>query len=168
MGRKPIPVEPYIDKLEQAILLGATYELAAKYAGISWYTFQKWRDASVTAKEGTPLAELRNRLEQAEGRAAIGWLAKIERVASEGDWHAAAWKLERRYPEQFGRTMQKVAFTDPTGEQPYAPHITMTVTETYAQEVAQLLAQFGLLASLTAPPPLLELPTNGTTHHDPE
>jgi transposase len=116
MGRKAIPVEPYIDKLEQAILLGATYELAAKYAGISWYTFQKWRDQAVTAKEGTPLAHLRDRLEQAEGRAAIGWLAKIEKAANEGNWTAAAWKLQKRYPEAYDRSFHKHAFTDATGE----------------------------------------------------
>jgi len=119
MGRKPIPVEPYIEKLEQAILIGATYELAAKYAGISTDTFDKWRKQAETAKEGTPLAALRDRLTQAEGRAAIGWLAKIERAANEGNWQAASWKLERRYPETYGRTMQKLALTDPSGEQPW-------------------------------------------------
>jgi hypothetical protein len=117
-GRKPIPIEPYIDKLEQAILIGATYELAAMYAGISQRTFARWRAQAETAKEGTPLAALRNRLIEAEGRAAIGWLAKIERAANEGNWQAASWKLERRYPEQFGRTFSKVAFTDPTGAHP--------------------------------------------------
>jgi hypothetical protein len=35
MGRKALEVERSIDKLEQAILLGATYELAAMYAGVS-------------------------------------------------------------------------------------------------------------------------------------
>jgi transposase len=144
MGRKPIPIEPHIDKLEQAILIGATYELAAMYAGISKRTFQTWREKAATAKPGTALAELRDRLEQAEGRAAIGWLAKIERVANEGDWHAAAWKLERRYPEQFGRTMQKIAFTDPSGEQPaemavvYLPSKAPSA-EVWAEEVKQLM-----------------------------
>lgn len=106
MARKPIPIEPYIDKLEQAILLGATYELAAMYAGISTDTFDRWRTRAATAAEGTPLARLRERLVQAEGRAAVGWLAKIEKVANEGDWKAAAWKLERRWPETFGRRLQ--------------------------------------------------------------
>lgn len=116
MGRKSIPIEPYIDKLEQAMLLGARYDLAAMYAGISDQTFRRWRQQAEHAKEGTPLARLRDRLTQAEGRAAIGWLAKIEKAASEGNWQAAAWKLERRYPEDWGRhdrvdlqiTMQKV------------------------------------------------------------
>jgi hypothetical protein len=123
MGRKPIPIEPYIDKLEQAILIGATYELAAMYAGISDSTFQLWRKQAETAREGTPLAELRDRLRQAEGRAAIGWLAKIEKVANEGDWKACAWKLERRWPETYGRTFNKLALTTPDGEQPWEPTV---------------------------------------------
>ncbi len=116
MARKPIPVELYIDKLEQAILLGATYELAAMFAGISQKTLYTWRQRAETAPAGTPLAELRERLLQAEGRAAIGWLAKIEKAANEGNWQAASWKLERRYPETYGRTFNKVAFTDASGE----------------------------------------------------
>ena len=70
---------------------------------------------------GTPLAEFHARLTEAEGRAAIGWLAKIEKVANEGDWKAAAWKLERRYPETYGRTFQKLALTTPDGTAPYHP-----------------------------------------------
>ena len=123
MPRKPLPIEPYIEKLEQAILIGATYDLAAKYAGISEKTFKHWRDKAETAAEGTPLAQLRERLRQAEGRAAIGWLAKIERVANEGDWKACAWKLERRYPETYGRTFNKVALTSPDGTQPWEPTV---------------------------------------------
>jgi hypothetical protein len=105
-GRKPLDVTQYIDKLEEAILIGATYELAAMYAGISEKTFKHWREAARTAAPGTPLADLRERLRQAEGRAAIEWLDKIEKVASEGDWKAAAWKLERRWPDTYGRRLQ--------------------------------------------------------------
>jgi hypothetical protein len=106
MGRKPIPIEPYIDKLEQAILIGATYEMAAMYAGISDKTFERWRRQAETARPGSPLAVLRDRLRQAAGRAAIGWLAKIEKAATDGDWRAAAWKLERRWPDAYGRKLQ--------------------------------------------------------------
>jgi transposase len=119
MARPPIPIEPYIDKLCQALQVGATYELAAMFAGISVSTFQRWRMQAATAKDGTPLAALRDRMTETEGRAAIGWLAKIEMAASEGNWQAAAWKLERRYPEQYGReAVRKVALTTPDGESP--------------------------------------------------
>lgn len=116
MGRPFPDITPYIDKLVNAILIGATYELAALYAGISVDTFGRWRKKAATAAPGTPLALLHERLQEAEGRAAIGWLAKIETQANQGDWKAAAWKLERRYPETYGRTFNKVAFTDATGE----------------------------------------------------
>jgi transposase len=119
-GRPAFPIEPYIDKLCQALRVGATYELAAKYAGISYLTFLRWRQRAETAKDGTPLALLRDRMEQVEGEAAIGWLAKIELAATEGNWQAAAWKLERRYPEQYSReAVKKVALTTPDGSESY-------------------------------------------------
>src|SRR5262249_33385778 len=103
MPRKPIPVEPYIDKIEQAIALGATFQLAAKFAGVSIKTFERWRHQAEHARAGTPLAHLRDRLSQAEGRGGVSCLAQIERGAGEGDWRAGAWRLERRWPEHFGR-----------------------------------------------------------------
>lgn len=127
-GRPVIAVESHIEKLEQAILIGATYELAALYAGISKRTFARWRAEMEDADEGTPLAKLRDRLQEAEGRAAFTWLTQIERVANEGNWQAAAWKLERRWPETYGRTMQKIAFTDPSGEQPVIPQLQIVLS----------------------------------------
>lgn len=106
MARKAIPIEPYIEKLEHAIRLGATYDLAAMYAGISKRTFQRWRQHASTAKDGTPLAQLRERLTMAEGAAAVGWLEHIEQAARDGNFAAAAWKLERRYPDMYGRRVQ--------------------------------------------------------------
>jgi hypothetical protein len=102
MARPPIPIEPYIDKLCQAMLMGATYELAALYAGISADTFARWRQRAATARPGTPLVRLRDRLTEAEGQAALRWLAQIQAAAAE-DWRAAAYMLERRYPEMYGK-----------------------------------------------------------------
>jgi hypothetical protein len=129
MRGKRIDIAPYIDKLVQAILIGATYELAALYAGISHDTFLRWRKEAAKAPPGTALGVLRDRLAEAEGRAAIGWLARIEAEASHGDWKAAAWKLERRYPETYGRTMQKVAFTTPDGQDPAIPQLQIILTQ---------------------------------------
>jgi transposase len=120
MANKAIDITSHIDKLVQALLVGATYDLAARFAGISHDTFLRWRKQAETAKPGTPLAALRDRLSEVEGQAAIGWLAKIEMAATAGNWQAAAWKLERRYPEQYGReAVKKVALTTPDGTQPY-------------------------------------------------
>lgn len=83
-------------KITDAIKVGATYELAASFAGIHYDTFNEWRKAKAEFSEAIRLAE---------GAGAVGWLAKIEKAANEGVWQAAAWKLERRYPHEYGRTV---------------------------------------------------------------
>ena len=90
-----------------AIVIGATYEHAAAYGGVAYETFNNWRHANVQFSEA---------LKAAEARAVVGWLAKIEKAASEGTWQAAAWKLERRYPDRYGRTVQQVEHGGIAGE----------------------------------------------------
>ncbi len=87
----------------QAIKLGATYELAASFAGIAQSTFYDYLNR---------YSEFSEAVKAAEGIAAVGWLAKIENAANEGTWQAAAWKLERRYPQQYGKTVQEVQGKD--------------------------------------------------------
>lgn len=94
MARKTKYTPETIERLTQAIKLGASYDLACKYAGITFQTFNEWRKEK---------AEFSERVKEAEGMAAVGWLAKIEKAASNGAWQAAAWKLERRYPEEYGQ-----------------------------------------------------------------
>lgn len=103
-------------RLEQAIRMGATYELACKFAGIAYNTLNEWRKraeaelvrvnsnpkASIRAEE-LPFVELYEAIQKAEGDAVVGWLAKIEVAANDGNWQAAAWKLERRYPADYNR-----------------------------------------------------------------
>jgi len=86
------------NRICQAITMGAIYEHAAAYGGITYETFRVWR-------EKNPAFSLA--VKDAEGRAVVGWLVKIEQAASEGMWQAAAWKLERRYPQHYGRTVQE-------------------------------------------------------------
>lgn len=122
MAGRPTKLTPdTVAKLATAIQAGATYVLACKYAGISYETFALWqrkaheeleRRQNPRVKEGTPewvegegFIQFLQSIQKAEGNAAIGWLAKIEQAASNGHWQAAAWKLERRYPNDYGRTV---------------------------------------------------------------
>jgi hypothetical protein len=84
-----------------AIRLGATYELAAKYAGVAGDTLWRYRKDPAFRME----------VEKAEGEAVAGWLAVIEQAARAGEWTAAAWKLERRYPHVYGRRVQEIEGT---------------------------------------------------------
>lgn len=81
-------------KITDAIRVGATFGLACAYAGISEDTFARWRER---------YADFADAVKEAEGGAVVGWLAKIEKAANDGTWQAAAWKLERRYPREYGR-----------------------------------------------------------------
>lgn len=89
-----------VKRFTDAVAIGATYQLASKYAGISDVTFDNWR------KKYPEFAQAVN---DAEGRAAVGWLAKIENEANNGNWTAAAWKLERRYPNEYGRRVHELS-----------------------------------------------------------
>jgi len=94
------------EKAIQAIQMGATYELAAQYAGISYDSFNNWMNKGSIEDDGEYF-DFFNAIKEAEGKAAIGWLAKIEKAATNGNWQAAAWKLERRYPKIYGRTVNE-------------------------------------------------------------
>jgi hypothetical protein len=100
-----------IKKLTDAIRMGATYDLACKYAGINYSTFQNWMngEGGIPKKEHLPFLDA---IEKAEGDAAVGWLTKIEKAANDGAWQAAAWKMERRYPSSYGRTVQQIEGAD--------------------------------------------------------
>ena len=98
MARKSKYTPETVAKIMQAVKMGATYELAAGYAGIDYSTFARWQNTK---------SEFCDALKNAEGVGAMVWLAKIEQAASDGNWQAAAWKLERRYPHMYGKTVQQ-------------------------------------------------------------
>lgn len=103
MARKSKYTDETVTKIEQAVKLGATYRLAALYGGISETTFHEWMNKKPAFSE---------RIKEAEGAASVQWLAKIEKAAGEGAWQAAAWKLERRYPQEYGRKVTELQGQD--------------------------------------------------------
>lgn len=130
MGR-PTKFTPQTrERIIQAVALGATYELAASYGGISYELFRQWmargrKLAEKADKARKPLqlketdAEFLAFFEdvtRAENEAVIKWLAKIELAASGSDWRAAAWKLERRYPQAYGRSVTEHRIDDESVE----------------------------------------------------
>lgn len=94
-----------VDKILKAIAVGATFGHACAYAGIDHDTFNNWRKR---------YSEFSDAVKEAEGKSVVGWLAKIEKAASDGNWTAAAWKLERRFPDDYGRR-EKIEHANPDG-----------------------------------------------------
>lgn len=100
-GRPPMELTDKIKtRLKEAIRKGAPYSIACNYAGIAETTFYKWkRDAKVGKNEA--FAQFLQELKQDEGETALIWLQKIDDAMQDGQWQAAAWKLERRYYSEF-------------------------------------------------------------------
>lgn len=97
-GRKTKYTQDTIDRLTQAIELGASRTMACQFASISFQTFSVWMNDK---------PEFSDAIKKAEATGALKWLARIEQAASDGSWQAAAWKLERRFPEEFGRRIEQ-------------------------------------------------------------
>lgn len=110
LGR-PTKLTPDVQtRLEAALKAGATQELAAMRAGIGVSTFYAWKKK---AEEGD--ADFKDFLDVIDAAAAEGAMKALEKIslAMDDDWKAAAWILERRYPEMYGR--QRIEHTGKDG-----------------------------------------------------
>lgn len=81
-------------RLLEALRAGNTRKDASLYAGLEQHTFQRWVLAD---------AHFAQAVEKAEADAVVRNVAQIAKAAQEGTWQAAAWWLERRRPEDYGR-----------------------------------------------------------------
>lgn len=95
MARKPIELDDARrGRLLAALESGATLRMAAAAAGVSEDTLSRWRKT----RPG-----LQAEMDQAEAQGAVKALEQIRAAAQGGAWQAAAWMLERRYPNEYGR-----------------------------------------------------------------
>lgn len=147
-GRPPKLSHEIIEKIVTAIRTGAYIETAAAYAGIHKATFYRWLKKGAEAKRGlhkelsdaiekaladVELADLQCVMKHAQGfetKKKVSY-KKGDRVIEEREettvrreWQAAAWRLERRFPERWGRR-QRTELTGPDGE-PLAPMVNQT------------------------------------------
>jgi transposase-like protein len=117
----------------QALSRGATRTLAAASAGVSgsvlrgWLTRGEMDHASENLEdEQSIFAELYLKVIAAEFEAAGRWLDMVSGAAPQ-DWRAAAWLLERRHPQDFGRQVHELQGGDP--EKPL--HTTPLIVEVF-------------------------------------
>ena len=110
------------DRFIHALGKGATYAIACGFAGIAYNTFNEWRkraegllsltDDELNAHPDKVYVDFYWRVKEVECYAAMKWLDKIEQAANI-HWQAAAWKLERRHPEDYAKPEKdKPAETD--------------------------------------------------------
>ena len=103
------------NKIISAIRAGNYIETAAAYAGINKSTLYDWlkrgeREKQRVAqnprynirKSEKPYVEFSNAVEKALAEAEVRDVAIIAKAAEE-QWQAAAWRLERKFPDRWGR-----------------------------------------------------------------
>lgn len=107
-------------RVERELAAGATVEAAAQRVGVTKRTLMRWLAAGKVTRPGVPPPpvvptgqSLAERLEQAEP----GLVAAVIQAAQRGSWQAAAWMLERSFPERWGRRDGSTVVAAPSKDQ---------------------------------------------------
>lgn len=105
------------NRLFEALYKGASYKLACSYAGITYQTLRTWilkaeeiaelSEEEINSHENKIYYEFYREFNRTISEAAVRWLSKIDE-AMEVQWQAAAWKLERRFPEDYGKAEKEL------------------------------------------------------------
>lgn len=103
-------------EIVRKIATGAYAHIAAQASGVHPATYYQWmgrgRDAERT-EDGTalhdddrPYVEFHDAVKEAEAKAETVAIGRIQQAANGGTWQAAAWYLERKYADRWGRKDQ--------------------------------------------------------------
>lgn len=117
---RPTKLTPKLqEQIVSYLRAGAYVETAAAAAGIAKDTLYAWLRRGAAGEE--PFARFAAAVEEAQAKSELRDLAIIGKAA-ETEWTAAAWRLERKYPDRYGRRARiehsghdrvTIAVTDP-------------------------------------------------------
>lgn len=124
-GRPSKYTEDRVVEIINTIRMGCYEVTAARAHGVSETTFHEWKNKYPDFKE---------RVEQARAFAETRYVSVVRRAAeSDHDWHAAAWWLERSYPDRWGRRQRLELAGDP--DAPIGISLTEEEVKTVADEL---------------------------------
>jgi hypothetical protein len=107
-GRKTKLSDELLGRICAGLRSGLSYKDVCGLCRISDETLRLWRAQK---------PEVRAAIEQAEAECVMDCLKAINGAARDGDWRAAAWVLERRFPDDFGRReRQKIEHSGVPGQ----------------------------------------------------
>jgi hypothetical protein len=102
------------DRILQAVQAGNYLDTAAQFAGIDPSTMRRWVIKGEAPDAPDAYREFCVAIKGARASAEVRSVALIQNAASNGTWQAAAWYLERSYPDRWGRTRIEVTGADNT------------------------------------------------------
>lgn len=93
---------PELQKAFVAIVARGHYnQTACDASGITTETYRNWMARGEAGE--APYLGFFEAVKKARSAAEVSALSVIERAASGGQWQAAAWWMERRYPDKWGK-----------------------------------------------------------------
>lgn len=102
---RPTKFTPEVrERILIAIRAGNYIDTAAQSAGINKDTFYSWMAKAETSGAPKEYYDFADDIKKARAEAEIQAVGVIQQAANRGTWQAAAWYLERSYPDRFGRT----------------------------------------------------------------
>ncbi|SDY22698.1 hypothetical protein [Thermoactinomyces sp. DSM 45892] len=106
-GGRPEKLTPEIQqKIVDALRMGNYIETASAFAGIHKSTLYDWlKKGARSTDENDKYRQFSDAIEKAMAEAEMRDVAVIAQ-ASKDNWQAAAWRLERKYPNRWGRKTQ--------------------------------------------------------------
>jgi hypothetical protein len=142
--RRPYRFDPNVARtIVRYLTSGAFIETAAAAAGISRSTLYEWLRRGREAGRG-PFWEFSMDVEKALATSEINMCRRIQRAAQDGQWQAAAWPLERKFPERW-RRRDSIEHTGPGGAPLQTKEITTAMEMTTGEKrarLAELLRRF--------------------------
>lgn len=148
-GRHSIFTPELGQKIVKLIEAGNYVETAAAAVGVSKDTFYRWlKKGARQARNGkqTDLSAWSERMQHAAARSEAADVLRIS-AAAKRHWQAAAWRLERKSPERWGR--RRVEVTGPAGG-PIQTKSTIDLSKA-TDEQLRILAELGSTAPSSKP-----------------
>jgi transposase len=108
MARPTKLTDDVSDRLVALLRVGVAVDVAAETVGIAPSTFRAWMQRGERGgPRDAPYRTFREAVERARGEHEAILAAATSRAAGRGSWRAAAWLLERAYPERWGPPEQR-------------------------------------------------------------
>ena len=93
-------------RISDNIALGLTYSLAASSAGITYKTFNIWLNKGKTEKQGK-YYQFYKYIIKCNADGALKLLERLNEAAKGGNCQVCMFILERRFPDEFGRRVNR-------------------------------------------------------------
>ena len=143
---RPTKLTPEVQaKICEAIRAGNYIETAAAFAGIRKSTLYDWLRRGQRASHGL-YRSFSEAVEKAQADTEARDVALIAKAAAEGNWKAAAWRLERKFPERWGRREHHLVDANVNG-------MLKVTADDAVQELARLLAAHASRGGAAEDPP---------------